>query len=87
MPVPCGQLLHAGVEFGVFDRLDLVEQRHDEHRRELAEDDADDKERSGGDQPPVGTGVPDDPEQADVERDAEHDREHVAERPVAQPAA
>ena len=66
-----GEALHAGVELGVFDRLDFVEQRHDDDRRELAEDDADDEERGGGDQPPVVAGVPDDPEQADVERDAE----------------
>ena len=52
-------------------RLDFVEQRHDQHRRELAEDDADDEERGGGDQPPVRARVPDDPEQADVERDAQ----------------
>ena len=75
------------IKLGVFERLDFVEQRHDEDRRELAEDDADDEERGGGDQPPVVAGVPDDPEQADVERGAEQDRQHVAQRPVAEPAA
>ena len=77
----------ACIELGVVDRLDFVEQRHDEDRRELAQDDADDEKRRGRDQPPVRAGVPDDPEQADVERDAKHDGEHVAERPVAKPAA
>ncbi len=59
-----GQALHAVDELGVFDRLDFVEQRHDQHRGELAQQHADDEERGRGDQPPVGARVPDDPEQA-----------------------
>ncbi len=48
-----GEALHAVEQLGIVERFDFVEQRHDEHRRELAEDDADDEERGGGDQPPV----------------------------------
>src|SRR6476660_8332544 len=36
------ELLHAGVELFVLDWLDLVEEWHDEHGSELAENDADD---------------------------------------------
>ena len=82
-----GEAFHAASELFVVEAFDFIEEGYEEDWCELAKHNADDEEDGGGDEPPIGAGVPDHPEQAGEHGAAEDDAERGAFEPIGDPAA